>query len=109
MSAVNVLAVMDDHAEGIALAMQGRSARWIKTAEVEAGLAEFREARATVEALIEAAEAASRYDDAIQSCANEPERMASFCTAEGDDLDFLYSDWIDKSRAALARAKGESA
>ena len=27
--------------------------------------------------------------------------MSSFCTAQGDTLDTLYSEWISKSRAAL--------
>lgn len=43
---IGVLAVMDAHAAGIAQAMEGRSARWIKTKEIEAGLAEFRAALA---------------------------------------------------------------
>lgn len=30
------------------------------------------------------------YDEAIQACANDPERMSSFCTAEGEDLDTLF-------------------
>lgn len=30
------------------------------------------------------------YHEAIESCANDPERMSSFCTAEGDHLDALY-------------------
>ena len=54
--------------------------------------------------LVAAAKAAIAYDSAIASCANDPCNMASFCTAEGDDLDSLYADWIDKSRAALAKA-----
>lgn len=57
--------------------------------------------------LYEAAAAAVAYDDAIRSCANDPDRMASFCTAAGDDLDSLYADWIFKSSAALAKARGE--
>jgi hypothetical protein len=38
----------------------------------------------------ELAEAVREYDEAIRSCANDPEKMASFCTAQGDDLDMLY-------------------
>ena len=55
--------------------------------------------------LIAACEAAIAYDKAIQSCANDPDKMASFCTAQGDDLDTLYADWISKSTAALGRAR----
>jgi len=56
---------------------------------------------------IAAAEAAIRYDEAIQSCVGDPDRMSSYCTAEGDDLDALYADWIGKSRAVLAKIKGD--
>jgi hypothetical protein len=35
--------------------------------------------------------------------------MSSYCTAQGDTLDTLYADWIEKSRAALARCKGGAA
>ena len=55
-------------------------------------------------ALIDAARAAITYDAAIQACANDPARMASFCTAEGENLDALYEAWITKSRVALALA-----
>jgi hypothetical protein len=53
-----------------------------------------------------AARAAIRYDDEIQKCANDPDAMASHCTAEGDTLDTLYADWISKARAALAGVQG---
>jgi hypothetical protein len=53
-----------------------------------------------------AARAAIAYDAAIESCANDPSKMASFCSAQGDDLDTLYVDWIEKSRAAIAKATG---
>jgi len=52
-----------------------------------------------------ACRAALRYDAAIETCADDPERMASFCTAEGDDLDALYLDWIGKSRQVVATAE----
>ena len=48
--------MLDAHAEGIALSMQGRSARWIDTHMVEEGLREFRQARAAVADLVAAAE-----------------------------------------------------
>lgn len=53
-------------------------------------------------ALVAAAEAALRYDDAIYLCAGDPERISEFCTAQGDDLDVLYFDWQTKAVAALA-------
>lgn len=58
--------------------------------------------------LYAACEAAIAYDDAIAACGNDPRQMSSFCTAQGDTLDSLYEDWIRKSTAALARARGES-
>lgn len=58
--------------------------------------------------LLAACQAAIRYDAAIQQCANDPAKMSSHCTADGDSLDTLYGDWIDKSRAAIAKALGES-
>lgn len=72
------------------------------------GIADALEAVRPVDALLadmlEALEAAAAYDDAIEMCGNSPERMASFCTAEGDDLDALYARWQSLSRAALAKA-----
>ena len=56
--------------------------------------------------LLDAARCAIAYDAAIQSCANDPDRMSSFCTAEGDSLDALYAAWIDAARAAIAKATG---
>jgi len=34
------------------------------------------------------------YDEAIKSCADDPKKMASFCTAQGDTLDMLYMDML---------------
>jgi hypothetical protein len=59
--------------------------------------------KARADGAVEAAKAAIAYDDAIQACANDPETMTSFCSAEGDDLDSLYADWITKARAALSQ------
>ena len=56
--------------------------------------------------LLASARAAIEYDTAIRSCANSPDRMSSYCSAQGDDLDALYAKWIVLSRAALARAEG---
>ena len=56
--------------------------------------------------LLAAANAALAYDRAIQACAGDPEKMSSFCTAQGDDLDALYFAWVDKSRAAVEKAQG---
>jgi hypothetical protein len=49
---------------------------------------------------LNAAAAAVAYDAAIQQCADSPEKMASFCTAQGDDLDALYAHWINLARQA---------
>lgn len=35
------------------------------------------------------------YDKAIRSCADDPEKMSSFCTAEDDTLDDLYLQMVD--------------
>lgn len=51
---------------------------------------------------IDACKAAIEYDKAIEACAGDPEKMSSFCTAQGDDLDALYFDWITKAREAVA-------
>lgn len=56
-------------------------------------------------ALLDAAEKAVAYDDAIRGCANDPRKMASFCTAEGDTLDALYDAWISAARDAIKKAK----
>ncbi|MDN2700181.1 hypothetical protein O0882_28110 [Janthinobacterium sp. SUN073] len=57
-----------------------------------------------VQLLEGAARAAIAYDKAIKACANSPQSMSSWCTAQGDSLDVLYADWVSKSRAALAVA-----
>lgn len=51
--------------------------------------------------LIEAAKAALAYDEAIQACANDHTKMATYCTAQGDDLDALYLNWISASSRAM--------
>lgn len=56
-------------------------------------------------ALVAAARAALAYDAAIKSCANNPEQMASFCTAQGDTLDDLYFEWQELSADALAQCQ----
>lgn len=53
------------------------------------------------------AEAVLRYDAAIESCGNDPEKMASFCTAEGDHLDKLYFDMVRAARAVLGAVPDE--
>lgn len=77
-------------------------------AQANHSLRAARRSLTTNSALVAAAKAALAYDTAIASCANDPEKMASFCTAQGDDLDSLYADWIDKARAALAKADGRA-
>ncbi len=71
---------------------------WVGYCKGEGGMSEAEQ----ITALKLAAEAAIRYDKAIAICANSPKKMSSFCSAEGEDLDFLYADWISKSRAALS-------
>ena len=68
---------------------------------------ELRLAAVTAErnALLAACEAGVRYDAAIASCANDPDKMASYCTAQGEDLDALYFDWLNRARAAIAAVK----
>lgn len=58
---------------------------------------------ATIVALTEAA---LKYDDAIRACANDPSRMASFCTATGEDLDTLYLEWMTKAPGGGGGARG---
>ena len=58
-----------------------------------------------VKDLVEATKAGIVYDKAINECANNPDKMATYCTVQGDRLDDLYDDWIAKTRAALAKAK----
>lgn len=57
--------------------------------------------------LVDACEAALKYDSLIEQCSNDPNKMSSACTAEGDDLDTLYEDWLNKSNLALATYKME--
>jgi len=52
---------------------------------------------------IEACKAAIEYDKAIESCAGDPEKMSSFCTAQGDNLDTLYYDWITKAKQTVEK------
>jgi hypothetical protein len=51
--------------------------------------------------LVQLARAAVAYDEAIKECANDPDRMASYCTAEGEDLDTLYFDVIGEAHRVL--------
>ena len=62
---------------------------------------------ATSPELLEACQAGIIYSKAIESCANDPEKMASFCTAEGDTLDELYFNWINRCDKAIAQAEGK--
>lgn len=38
----------------------------------------------------ELADAVIAYDKAIAACLDHPEKLSSFCTAQGEDLDMLY-------------------
>jgi len=53
--------------------------------------------------LLEACQAAIVYDAAIALCGTDPEM--AYCAATNDNLDALYSDWIGKARAAIAKAQ----
>jgi hypothetical protein len=57
--------------------------------------------------LLDAARAAVKYDDAIRSCGNDPQKMSSFCTAQGEDLDKLYFEWMTLARKGVALAEGD--
>jgi len=70
-------------------------------------VARMEKAEAQRDELLAVCEAAIRYDEAIRSCANDPDKMASHCTAQDEDLDALYFDWLNKAQAAIAKAKGE--
>lgn len=61
------------------------------------------QAAEALDAMEAAARAAVAYDDAIRACANSPEKMASFCSAQGEDLDALYEKWQTLSISALAK------
>lgn len=76
-----------------------------RVAVVYGGSLERARTMAAAPQMLEACLAAVVYDDAIRSCANDPEKMTEFGTAEGDDLDALYLDWMTKSRAAIASAR----
>jgi hypothetical protein len=60
------------------------------------------EAERAREALLELTNATLAYDTAIFACSNDPDKMSSFCSAQGDDLDTLYADWMAAARKASA-------
>jgi len=47
---------------------------------------------------MELRDAVLAYDAAIQACANDPTKMSTFCSAEGDDLDDLYAAMLEAAR-----------
>lgn len=51
----------------------------------------------------ELARAVLAYDAAIQLCADDPEKMASFCTTQGDALDDLYFRMLEYARFILSQ------
>jgi hypothetical protein len=51
-------------------------------------------------ALRQVTKAALAYDKAIHLCANDPEVMSSYCTAQGESLDRLYAKWIAAAEQA---------
>lgn len=46
------------------------------------------------------------YDAAIQECAGDPDRMSSYCTAQGENLDELYAAWITDTRTLKQKYLG---
>lgn len=53
--------------------------------------------------IVALARACLAYDEAIRDCCDDPTLMASFCTATGETLDDLYSDWLTLAGIALER------
>lgn len=45
------------------------------------------------------AKAVRAYDAAIRACGNDPEKMSSFCSAQGEDLDTLYFAMVNAANA----------
>ncbi len=83
-------------------------ARWLKNVKNYDGQIANHIAKAITPILVaakEAMESAIIYDKAIRSCSNDPKKMASFCSAQGKDLDTLYNSWIYRSTRALAKLK----
>jgi hypothetical protein len=73
------------------------------------GLADNRErAEKAEQEIATLAAAVEAYDRAVESCANDPERMASFCSAEGEDLDRLYLRMRDLAKAVLSKGEIEA-
>lgn len=66
---------------------------------------------ALTEQLQELARATVAYDEAIMACANDPALMATYCTAQGDDLDALYFEVMTRARTVLGlpNVRGELA
>ena len=48
------------------------------------------------------------YDEAIKTCGNDPEKMASFCTAEGESLDLIYFKMLHLAKQVLGIASENS-
>ena len=42
------------------------------------------------------------YDSAMRRCVHQPERMTGYQTAQGDDLDALYCEWLKAARGLRA-------
>lgn len=97
-------AILDRARELLADPSQALSVRWVCTAL----LAADERARALAEAAREIVDAAIAYDDAIRSCANDPEKMTEFGTAQGDDLDSLYMRWMTLVREFRARGQAKA-
>ena len=48
---------------------------------------------------------AVKYDDAIKSCGNDPDKMSTYCTAQGESLDHLYTQWQTEAKRAIELAE----
>lgn len=46
------------------------------------------------------------YDEALTSCANDPVKMAMYCTAQNKTLDSLYDRFTSVARAMHAKTEG---
>ena len=57
--------------------------------------------------LLEACKAGIEYNNALEACGNDPDKMTSYCTAKGDDLDNVYIEWMNKTRIAMELIEGK--
>lgn len=70
-------------------------------AAYEAGVEDERHAASELIAAVLA------YDAELEACANDPEKMASHCTAQGQTLDDLYARMVGVARTMKAKTDGD--